>query len=82
MDAKIEYTMLFDDDTSQKVSIGNYHGEDYLLSATTDTVRNNIKNFNNNFNSDTAKLALSKYGALWNGISAARITITEKTVLF
>lgn len=82
MDAKIEYTMLFEDDTTQKISIGNYNGNDYLSDATLYALKNNIKNFNGNFGSDTALLAISKYGANWSGISAARVIVTDKTVLF
>lgn len=74
----VQFTLSYDDDTTQKVSMGPLDPSASGLSG----IKANIMQFNNNFDSSTARLSLSKYGALWNGISAASITTTNKVVLF
>lgn len=78
----VEYTLLFEDDTTQKLSVGPYNGDD-LTEVKVEGLKTNIKNFlNNNFTSDVSRALVSKYGANWADISAAKITLTQKTVLF
>lgn len=78
----LEYTLLFEDDTTQKISIGPYDG-DKMSTDVLATTKANIKDFlNNNFTSDVSRALVSKYGANWADISAARLSLVQKTVLF
>lgn len=79
----IEYTLLFEDDTTQKISVGPYDGNLILSEEFTDGLKSNIINFvTNNFDSDTARSAVSKYGANWAGFSKVQAIYEDKTVLF
>lgn len=74
----VQFTLSYDDDTTQKIAMGPLDPSASGLSG----IKANIMQFNDNFDSSTARLSLSKYGALWNGISAASIVTTDKVVLF
>lgn len=76
--SNVTFTLSYDDDTTQKITMGP-------LAQTAEslfTLKANVMQFNSNFDSSTARLSLSKYGALWNGISAVTITTTDKNILF
>lgn len=81
MDGKIEYTLLFSDDTTQKLTIGTYDGELFNSSFLTG-IKNNVKAFNAGIDSDTSAIALSKYGGSWVGISKAKAIVTETNIIF
>lgn len=76
--SNVTFTLSYDDDTTQKITMGP-------LAQTAESLfdlKANVMQFNSNFDSSTARLSLSKYGALWNGISAVAITTTDKNILF
>lgn len=77
--SELSTTLLFEDDTTATVTTGP-------LDPTSEGVRNakaNIINFlENNFDSATQNLVLSKYGNKWVGISKAVMTTTEKVTIF
>lgn len=76
----IEYTLSYEDDTEQKLVIGTFAPTNPAISPT--ALTNKINTFNANFDSDTAALSLSKYGAKWRKISKVRVIATETTILY
>lgn len=73
----VRYTLGFEDDTQQDVTIGPFDP-----SKITGAVKTKTITFNNNFTSDTANLLLSKYGNKWRGIDRLRVITTEVTTYF
>jgi len=73
----VEYTLHFTDDTTQKITVGPFASVQSLA-----PLKSRIITFNESFTSDTARLALSKYGAEWDKISRARIISTNTNVIY
>lgn len=74
----VRITNYYDDDTKSYVTINNIaEMTEQQISA----LKTNIQNFNSD-PSEYSALMVSKYGAQWRGISAARVTITEKNYIF
>lgn len=80
--ARVEYTLLFEDDTTQKLSIGPYDPQ-LMTNANIATIKSNVKNFlNNGLTSDTSKLLVSKYGNKWAGFNKVQVILEDTTVYF
>lgn len=80
--ARIEYTLLFEDDTTQKFNVGPYDPS-IMTTPNIATIKNNIKTFlNSGLTSDTSKLLVSKYGNKWAGFNKVQIIVEDTTVYF
>lgn len=76
--SQVQFTLTYEDDTNQKITMGPLSSSASALQE----LKANVMEFNDTFTSDTARLSLSKYGALWRGITAVSITTTDKRILF
>lgn len=81
--ARIEYTLLYEDDTTQKLSVGPYNYNYLMQNSNIATIKTNIQTFlNDSFDSDVSRAAVSKYGANWAGFSKVQIIGEDQTVYF
>jgi len=80
--SRIEYTLLFEDDTTQKFTVGPYD-PNIMTNANIATIKSNIRTFlNSGLNSDTSKLLVSKYGNKWAGFNKVQVIAEDTTVYF
>ena len=78
---KIDFTAVFEDETSAKITIDNIDPATMTPTAV-ENVRSTCVAFNNAQGGDLAGKMKSKNGFAWNGIKAVTITTTDKTVIF
>lgn len=77
----VKYTLGFSDDTTQDVTIGPFDTATFNTDVG-QTLKSRVMEFNANFTSDTARMAVSKYGNPWTGIVKVQIIQTNKTVYY
>lgn len=78
LSATMRITAGFADDTKTNINVSNLPA---LNDTQIDNARTQILNFNND-PSEYRSLMVSKYGATWENISAARLTTVQKTYIF
>lgn len=78
---KIDFTNVFDDETSAKLTIDNIDPAT-ITPTTVENIRTQCRNFNNAQGGALASKMSSKNGFAWVGIKAVTITTTDKTVVF
>lgn len=76
----VNFNLLFEDDTTKTLSLGPLDPDN--AEETLASLKNKIIAFENDFNSDTANLMISKYGNEWAGFESVKIVTTDKTVIF
>ena len=79
--SKIDYTAVFEDETSAKITIDNIDPTT-LTPTAIENVRTTCRNFNNAQGGELSSKMKSKNGFNWIGIKAVMITTTDKTVIF
>lgn len=81
--ANIEYTLLFEDDTTQKLTVGPYDPDYMEQTSNIRAIKSNIKSFlDTGLDSDVKKTVVSKYGADWAGFNKVQIIISSRDILF
>lgn len=76
---QVEFNLLYEDDTTSKINVGPIAPN----AASLTSLKSNLINFlNNEFNSETAKLTVSKYGNDWAGFESVKLVMTDKNILF
>ena len=78
---KIDFTNVFEDETTAKLSIDNIDPATMTPTAI-ENIRTTVQNFNNSQGGALATKMKSKNGFNWIGIKAVTITTTDKTVIF
>ncbi len=74
----IIFTLGFKDETSRDVTVGPFRPTD----VNTAMIKARTMMYNDEFTSDTATLAVSRYGAEYTGITRARSVTKTTTVVF
>lgn len=79
--SKIDYTAVFEDETTAKITIDNIDPVT-MTPTTVENIRTTVQNFNNTQGGTLATKMKSSNGFNWIGIKAVTITTTDKTVIF
>lgn len=79
--SKIEFTNLFADDSTLKISVDNIRPEN-LGNSQVETIKTRVQQFNSEQGGELAPKMKSKNGFNWIGIKAVRIVTTDKTYIF